>query len=109
MSAYPFTFVHDVRLGVTRPILYVDYDELPREKREEFELKCQACSASIPQRIKELEREYLELYEGLANLDEEDEFLRGMDQLNELSRRICDLNLLYLQIEGTYLAANVHA
>jgi hypothetical protein len=109
MSECPFAFVYDERLGLARPVLYVEYEELSQEKQDEFELKCQESCSYIPERIKEIEQDYMQRYEALANTEDETEFLRLNDELNELSKRICELNLLYLQIEGTYLSANVHA
>jgi len=105
----PFSFQYDERLGVMRPRLEVEYEEMPKALQHEFELRCQQICSQIPERIKELEREYMKRYEALKEIDDEDEFLRVNDEMNELSRTICDLNLLYLHIEGVYLGAHVHA
>jgi hypothetical protein len=104
-----FEFRYDERLNLPLPLLHVEYEELPEAARQEFELKCQEICSLIPERIKELERLYLARYDQLWDVENEESFLKLNDEMNELSRTICDLNLLYLHIEGTYLDANVHA
>lgn len=104
----PFSFEYDERLGVYLPHLEVEYDQMSEEQQYEFELKCQEICSKIPERIRELEQEYMIIYEALKEAEDEDEFLRYNDKMNELSKAISDLNLLYLQIEGTYLGAHVH-
>lgn len=105
--AYEFRF--DERLGIHRPLLHVEYEELPEEVRQEFELKCQEICARIPEQIKRLEQEYLERYEALKEAEDDKSFYRLTDEMNEISKNICDLNILFLYIEGTYLASGVHA
>jgi hypothetical protein len=109
MDTCPFEFCYDNRLGVLLPLLHVEYEEMPKALQDEFEYKCQEICSQIPEQIKQLERAYMEKYEALQEIDDEEHFLQLNDELNDLSKRICDLNLLYLHIEGTYLAANVHA
>jgi hypothetical protein len=109
MDTVPFEFCYDQRLGIRRPYLHREYEELSKELQDEFELKCQEICSEIPERIKVLEREYMRKFEDLREMDDETSFLRLNDEMNELSKKICDLNILYLYIEGTFLAANVHA
>ncbi|SEM67240.1 hypothetical protein [Lihuaxuella thermophila] len=105
--AYEIRF--DERLGIDRPLLHVEYEELPEELRQEFELKCQEVCARIPERIKCLEQEYLDRYEALKEAEDDETFYRLTDEMNDLSKTICDLNILFLYIEGTFLASSVHA
>ncbi|MBA4544174.1 MULTISPECIES: hypothetical protein [Thermoactinomyces] len=109
MDTVPFEFRYDQRLGIKRPFLHQEYEALSKELQDEFELKCQEICSQIPERVKMLEREYMQKFNDLKEMDDETSFLRLTEEMNELSRRICDLNILYLHIEGTYLAANVHA
>jgi hypothetical protein len=102
-----FELRYDPRLKLKRPYLYVEYEDLPVSVQEEFEFACQRVCAQIPDRIKEFEQKYLQIYEALKEAKDEEFFLL-MDQLNEISSIICDLNLLYLHIEGTYLSGSVH-
>jgi hypothetical protein len=102
-----YTLQQDNRLGVARPVLFVDYEQLSTEEQASFELLCQTTSAQIPEAIKRLEQQYMERFTKLDQV-EEDEFYTLMDEMNELSSCICDLNLLYLWIEGKFLSSNVH-
>jgi hypothetical protein len=102
-----FELRYDPRLKLERPYLFVEYDQLPAPVQEEFEFACQRVCAQIPDKIKEFERKYLQIYESLKEAKDE-EFFAFMDELNEISSIICDLNLLYLHIEGTYLSGSVH-
>ena len=99
----------DERLQVDRPFLNVDYEQLTEEERSQFELMCQEICAHIPEKIKEFEKKYMEKFEALKEAEEEEQFLAITDEMNELSSIICDLNLLFLYIEGTYIAKSFHA
>lgn len=103
-----FRFLFDERLQVNRPYLLCDYEEMPEEVQDDFELRCQQVSAEIPEKIEALEREYMHLFDQLQETAEDDRFDQLMDQMNDLSSKIFDLNLLYVGIEGKYLGANVH-
>lgn len=104
----PFSIEFDERLGVYLPQLEVEYEQMSKEHQHEFELQCQQICSQIPERIRVLEQEYMKIYEALKEAEDDAEFMRYNDQMNELSRTICDLNLLYLHIEGSYLGAHVH-
>jgi hypothetical protein len=103
-----YTLQQDHRLGVPRPVLFVDYEALCAEEQASFELLCQTVCAQIPEAIKRIELQYMERFTKLDQV-EEDEFYTLMDEMNELSSCICDLNLLYLWIEGNFLSSSVHA
>lgn len=109
MSGQWFAFPFDERLGIHRPRLFVDYEELSRDNRHRFELGCQEVCAEIPERIRLLEERYMNLFEALNEMATEAEWERLMDEMNDLSSCIADLNVLYLHIEGTYIGANVQA
>jgi hypothetical protein len=106
-ALYEFRF--DERLGVVRPWLHVDYEDLPPEKQHEFELRCQEVLARIPEKIKEWEQVYMNRFEALQKAEDEKAFFMINEELNDISSILCDLNLLYLHIEGTWLGANVTA
>lgn len=108
MNKAPFSFVFDPRLGLKRPCLYIEYEELTSEQQEAFELGCLQICAEIPEQIRQLERQYMIYYAQLADVADESVFDELNAKMNDLSSRINDLNLLYLTIEGTYLGANVH-
>ncbi|MBD1373168.1 hypothetical protein IC620_12460 [Hazenella sp. IB182357] len=100
MASYEIYF--DDRLGMNRPRLLVDYDSLSAEQQQEFELKCQEICSYIPERIKAFESRYMSYYEQLKEADDETFFLYN-EEMNQISEIICDLNLLYLYIEGNFL------
>jgi len=109
MQTKPYEVRYDRRLKIDRPFLHIDYEELSEAEREEFELICQEICSKIPDQIKAWEQEYNNKYESLKEADDEEVFYQLTDELNEISSRICDLNLLFLYIEGTYISQSIHA
>ncbi|SFI95207.1 hypothetical protein [Thermoflavimicrobium dichotomicum] len=109
MPEMPYEIKFDPRLKIDRPYLHVEYEQLPKQVQEEFELKCQEICSQIPDRIKSFEKEYMKKYEELKEADEDEVFFQLTDELNEISSCICDLNLLFLHIEGAYISHSVHA
>jgi hypothetical protein len=103
-----YTTRKDIRLGVTRPILVVSYDQLTVVEQADFELLCQTVSAEIPEAIKQFEITYMQKFDALAEVDEAG-FYRISEEMNEISSCICDLNLLFLWIEGNFLSKSLHA
>lgn len=108
MNEPPFSLVFDSRLGLKRPRLHTEYEALTPEQQEAFELACLEICAEIPERIRLYEQQYMHYYAQLTDVEDESVFDRLNAQMNDLSSRINDLNLLYLTIEGRYLGANVH-
>ncbi|MBA4492726.1 hypothetical protein ACFO25_09475 [Paenactinomyces guangxiensis] len=106
-AAYEIRF--DERLGIDRPVLHVDYETLSDEVQQEFEMKCQQICARIPERIKRFEREYMERFEALKEAEDDEIFFNLTDEMNEISKIICDLNILFLYIEGTFIPSSSHA
>lgn len=109
MSREYYEFVYDQRLQVNRPLLHVEYDDLPIQAQHTFELKCQEVCALIPPQIKAFEQQYMEKFDRLNQATDDKEFYQLLDEMNELSSRISDLNVLFLHIEGTYIATSMHA
>lgn len=103
-----YTTKQDTRLGVLRPVLLASYEELNEEEQASFELLCQEVAAQIPEAIKRLERTYMGKFEQLSEVDERG-FFQLTTEMNEISSCICDLNLLFLWIEGNFLAKSLHA
>lgn len=102
-----FEFRYDEEIDLMRPVLHVDYESLNPEERQEFEWRLQQVSAQIPDRIQQFEQDYMHLYETLKATEDDEAFFRINEEMNKVSKKISELNLLYLQIEGTHLHANV--
>lgn len=103
-----YTISQDDRLGLARPVLLTPYDKLNEEEQASFELLCQSVCAGIPEAIKRFERKYMQHFDALDEVDET-EFYQLMNEMNEISSCICDLNLLFLWIEGNFLSKSLHA
>jgi hypothetical protein len=103
-----YTLKQDERLGIPKPVLFVEYEKLSEEEQARFELMCQTVCAKIPEAIKVFERRYMDYFERLDQVDDT-AFYEIMGEMNEISSCICDLNLLYLWIEGNFLSTSVHA
>lgn len=103
-----YQLCYDKRLGLNLPNLECEYEDMPKKVQAEFELACQKIASQIPERIKLLEAQYMERYFRLQEVVDLEGFDRLLEEMNDLSSRICDLNLLYRTIEGEYLGANVH-
>ncbi|PTX53710.1 hypothetical protein C8P63_12730 [Melghirimyces profundicolus] len=104
-----FHFFYDERLEVRRPLLHVNYEELPPESQHRFEMKCQEVCAEIPPKLKEWEERYMICFDALNQAEGEEDFDRIWDEMNDISSRIADLNLLYFHIEGHRYGANAYA
>ncbi|MFS8512646.1 MAG: hypothetical protein LOD87_02850 [Planifilum fulgidum] len=98
----------DPRLNIDRLILHVDPDRLTQEEKTELALRYQEMAAQIPAQVKAFERRYMACYEELKQAEDDESFYSLIDEMNDLSSRISDLNILYLEIEGRYLAGKVH-
>ena len=98
----------DTRLGIEKPVLFVPYEMLSTVEQSAFELLCQQVAATIPEAIKSFERTYMHYFDQLGEVDDAG-FYDLMEEMNEISSCICDLNLLFLWIEGNFLSKSVHA
>ncbi len=107
MAKPAFEFRYDEEINLMRPVLHVDYESLNLEERQEFDWGLQQISAQIPDRIQQFEQEYMNLYETLKSTEDDASFFRINEEMNKVSKKISELNLLYLHIEGTHLHANV--
>lgn len=105
----PFELQYDARLNIERPLLHVAYEELTEEEREEFEVLCQKVCSRIPVQIQNFEREYMKRFAELEQMEEDSQFYVLLDEMNEISSCISDLNVLFLHIEGRFLASLSHA
>ncbi|WP_039944531.1 hypothetical protein [Thermicanus aegyptius] len=105
MEKYEFHYVEE--LGIEIPHLYVPYDELSEDEKEDLQVKFEEISGKIPERIQALEKEYRDSYYLFAKEPSEDAFYHGMEYLNRLSRNICELNILYLQMQGNHLVTYI--
>ncbi|WP_054949284.1 hypothetical protein [Numidum massiliense] len=109
MREAPYAWQFDARLDLERPVLHVPDDELTEADRQAFAAMCQQVCAKIPERIKTLEQEYMERFTRLEDVEQDAEFHELLDEMNEISGCISELNVLYLQLEGKYLTSYVHA
>lgn len=105
----PYELRYDPRLRIERPYLNVDYEALSKTEREEFEVICQTVCSCISLQIRSFEKAYLERFEALERTEDDDAFYVLLDEMNEISSCISDLNVLFLHIEGRFLASREHA
>ncbi|MFC4077169.1 hypothetical protein [Salinithrix halophila] len=109
MAIPSYERVHDERLRVDRPVLYVEYESLSEGEQQEFELLCQEICAQIPPRIKAFEEIYMDRFEALHQAENDEAFYHLLEEMNDISSRIADLNVLFLHIEGNFIAASIHS
>lgn len=109
MSDQPYELCYDTRLQIERPYLHVRIDELSEVEREAFEVVCQQVCSRIPVQIQVFEKKYMERFTALESAEEDDMFFDLLQEMNEISSCISDLNVLFLQIEGRFLASRSHA
>ncbi|TCS92359.1 hypothetical protein [Hazenella coriacea] len=109
MSEKQYEIRYDERLQVERPYLNIEYECLPEKVQQEFELKCQEICSQIPEQIKLFEQKYMVHFDQLRDVEDETEFLRLTEEMNEISSVICDLNILFLTIEGNFIHYSSHA
>lgn len=102
-----YEFIYDEELGIEKPILYVPMEQLSEEDQSSLYHKMEQISGQIPERIRELERKYETLYARFSEEDhiQDDRFYSRMEEMNEISRKIGELNILYLQMQGKYLTS----
>ncbi|MBE3555350.1 MAG: hypothetical protein IMW85_10285 [Thermicanus sp.] len=100
-----FTIQYDQELGIEIPHLHVPFDQLDQREREELYVKMEEISGKIPERIRQLEHEYKEMYDRVSRENSDQTFFDGMERLNQISRLISELNILYLQMQGRYLTS----
>lgn len=109
MSEKLYEIRFDERLQVDRPYLNIKYEDLPEKIQQEFELKCQEICSQIPEKIKSWEQKYMFRFEELRDVEDEKDFLKLTEEMNEISSVICDLNILFLTIEGSFISSSLHA
>lgn len=107
MAGSTYEWLFDSRLNIRRLILRVDPDQLTPGEKAELAIRYQEMAAQIPVQIKVFERRYMACYEELKQAEDDESFYSLVEEMNDLSSRISDLNILYVQIEGRHLAEKV--
>lgn len=101
-----FNFVYDDRTELEVPVIYVPMEYWEPQEKAEFYDRAQSITSKIPAKILELDKRYMTKYEELQ--ENPDDFFTIMDELNDLSGKISELNVLYLRIEGHFLQSGGH-
>lgn len=102
-----YEFVYDEEIGIEKPILYVPFDELSDEARTSLYHKMEQISGQIPERIRELEALYSEMYRTYTDQSpaSDELFYDNMEHINAISRKIGELNIWYLRMQGRHLTS----
>jgi len=100
-----FEFVYNEEIGIETPILHIPYEQLSKEELDALHHKMEKVSGQIPERIRELEQKYKELYKQFTEQESDSQFYEGMNRINELSRKIGELNIWYLRMQGKHLTS----
>lgn len=95
-------FRYDQEIGIEVPEFHVPVSELSEAERNEVLHRLERISGEIPERIRELEHSFTSLYHQSSEQDEEG-FFERMEKISHLSRKIGELNLWYLRIQGKHL------
>lgn len=97
-----YEFRYDREIGIEVPEFHVPVSELSEAERDEVLHRLEQISGEIPERIRELEHSFNNLYDQSAEHDGEG-FFERMEKVVDLSRRIGELHLWYLRIQGKHL------
>lgn len=102
-----FEFIYDEEIGIEKPILHVPFDKLNKEELSSLHHKMEQISGQIPERIRELERKYQEMYKKYTDQEpkNDQQFYDNMEHINALSRKIGELNIWYLRMQGKHLTS----
>lgn len=109
MCGKPFELRYDARLQIETPHLHIPIERLTATEREEFEVVCQQVCSNIPAQIQAFEKSYMDRFAMLENVKADEDFFNLLDEMNHISSCINDLNVLFLHIEGRFLASRTHA
>lgn len=101
-----FNFIYDDRIEMDMPVIYVPIEQWNPEDKVEFFDRTQGISSKIPSKIQEFDKRYMKKYDELQYHPEM--FFEIMEELNDLSGKISELNVLYLRIEGKFLHSDGH-
>lgn len=96
-----YFFKQDKELGIKVPVFNIPFYELTEKEQKKLLSEARKEIAKIPTRIKELDEQYLNLYQQLETKPEH--FFDIMEELNHLSVQICALNVWFYQIEGYFI------
>lgn len=102
-----FEFVYDEEIGIEKPILYVPLERLSQSDRSILFHKIEQISGQIPERIRELEEQYEQMYNAYTQQEpaNDEQFYDNMEAINALSRKIGELNIWYLRMQGKHLTS----
>ncbi|MCF6092997.1 hypothetical protein L1765_03180 [Microaerobacter geothermalis] len=88
-------FVYDKRLGISLPVLHVEWEELSREEQQSIIHQWEEIRGKIPDRILELEKQIKEKQELLATEEHFESSCRLNCEISELASIINDLNIWF--------------
>lgn len=102
-----YEFIYDPEIEIEKPILHVPFEKLSKEDLSSLHHKMEQISGQIPERIRELERKYKEMYQQYTDQEpkNDEQFYANMEQINALSRKIGELNIWYLRMQGRHLTS----
>lgn len=100
-SKQKFDFIYNPKLDIKEPVLYVPLNYLSATEKAEYFLEANKIAAEIPSKIQQLDKQYMQLHDELAGNDEH--FFDLFEEMNQISEKICELNVLYLRIEGHFI------
>jgi hypothetical protein len=101
-----YRFVYDPRIEIEVPVLTKPLDSFSKEDLDSFYEQAQMISAKIPAKIQELDKRYMAKYDMLH--DHPELFFEIMDELNEISGKISELNVWFLHLEGRFIQTDGH-
>lgn len=90
-----YQFIQDERLGISLPMLHLDWDDYSSEERADILLEWEEIRATIPDRILQLE---VIIIEKTKQMSEEENFIRSCElnsEIHELASLINDLNIWF--------------
>jgi len=101
-----YAFVYDPRIEMNMPVIYEPMEEWTSEEMAHFNDQALSITAQIPAKILEFDKRYMKKYDALE--EDPERFFEIMEDLNELSGKISELNVLYLRLEGKFLQTGGH-
>jgi hypothetical protein len=101
-----FGFEYNPRIELEVPVFFVPFEQLTQQDLAEFYHEVQMVTSKIPVKIQELDRRYMANYEKLE--ERPDQFFEIMDELNEISGKISELNVWFLNLEGKFIQTDGH-
>lgn len=100
-----FVFEYNPKIKLKVPVLKVPLEQLNAAELSEYQYEASKLAADIPAEISQLDQVYMEKYTQLQEAKEQ-HFFQKMNELNIISDAICELNVLYLKIQGQFLQSD---